>query len=113
MVLAAAAPSPWSCRSRLRPRSEATESGCGPESTLPADLCVLVVDDNEDAADLLSFMLEKIGLRALTATNGPQAIEIVRELQPEIVILDIGLPAWMATKWPSSSVWSPGGRTAS
>jgi signal transduction histidine kinase/ActR/RegA family two-component response regulator len=53
---------------------------------------ILVVDDNEDAAELLSMMLEQSGYHTSTAYDGPSALTGVESFQPDIVILDIGLP---------------------
>jgi signal transduction histidine kinase/ActR/RegA family two-component response regulator len=53
---------------------------------------ILVVDDNRDSADTLGVLLELMGHLARTAYDGPQALDMVREFWPEIVLLDIGLP---------------------
>jgi signal transduction histidine kinase/CheY-like chemotaxis protein len=53
---------------------------------------VLVVDDNDDAAELLALMLQQDGYRTAIAHDGPEAIDAARTLAPDIVILDIGLP---------------------
>lgn len=53
---------------------------------------VLVVDDNRDAADLMADVLQSLGYRAYTAYDGRSALDLAAELQPEIALLDIGLP---------------------
>jgi CheY-like chemotaxis protein len=53
---------------------------------------ILVVDDNEDAAEMVSRALRRAGHETLTAYDGPSAIEAVARWQPEVVFLDIGLP---------------------
>jgi len=53
---------------------------------------VLVVDDNEDAAELLGFMLEQEGFEAVIVKDGPAALESAGAVLPNVVILDIGLP---------------------
>jgi signal transduction histidine kinase/ActR/RegA family two-component response regulator len=53
---------------------------------------ILIVDDNEDAGELLAFMLQQDGFEAVIAKDGPSAIEAAGTLQPNVVILDIGLP---------------------
>lgn len=55
-------------------------------------LRVLVVDDNVDAADSLATLLDMKGHRTRTANDGLQALEQCRIEQPDIVLLDIGLP---------------------
>lgn len=53
---------------------------------------ILVVDDNEVAADALVRLLELRGHTVTVAYNGTEAVQKARELRPEIIILDIGLP---------------------
>lgn len=57
------------------------------------DKRVLVVDDNVDAADLLSHALEGLGYETRTAYDGPSALEAAAAFDPDIALLDIGLPA--------------------
>jgi CheY-like chemotaxis protein len=53
---------------------------------------VLVVDDNEDAASLLAEVLESNGHHVGTAFDGPSALDAAVALNPEVAVLDIGLP---------------------
>jgi two-component system, sensor histidine kinase len=53
---------------------------------------VLVVDDNEDASELLAFMLEQEGFQTTIVNDGPAALRAASALTPSVVILDIGLP---------------------
>ena len=53
---------------------------------------VLVVDDNEDAADSLATLLGVMGYEVRTAYDGPEAISAADEFQPAVALLDIGLP---------------------
>jgi PAS domain S-box-containing protein len=53
---------------------------------------VLVVDDNVDAAQSLAVLLEMSGHAVELAYDGPTAIEAAIRCQPEVVVLDIGLP---------------------
>ena len=57
-----------------------------------APLRVLVVDDNADSAETLSLLLELVGYEVSSAHDGEQALEMARELKPDVVLLDIGLP---------------------
>ena len=57
------------------------------------DKRVLVVDDNVDAADLLSDALAGLGYQTRTAYDGPSALEAAAAFEPDIALLDIGLPA--------------------
>ncbi len=58
----------------------------------PRGTRVLVVDDNEDAADVLCVALAAVGYDVEAAHDGPSAIEVARRFHPDIALLDIGLP---------------------
>jgi len=53
---------------------------------------ILVVDDNEDAADALVEALRAHGFAASVAYDGPSALETAARVRPEAAFLDIGLP---------------------
>jgi len=53
---------------------------------------ILIVDDNEDAAESIARFLELEGHEVKTVGDGPQAIACVPVFAPQIVVLDIGLP---------------------
>ena len=53
---------------------------------------VLVVDDNRDAAESLTMILQMSGHEAETAFSGAQALERVAVFKPDVVLTDIGMP---------------------
>ena len=53
---------------------------------------VLVVDDNQDAADSMAEMLRQSGHKVDVAYTGMSALARVRACCPEIVLCDLGLP---------------------
>jgi signal transduction histidine kinase/CheY-like chemotaxis protein len=53
---------------------------------------VLLVDDNLDANEMLHAALTAAGHQVTTAVNGPDALAMAASAQPEVGILDIGLP---------------------
>ena len=53
---------------------------------------VLVVDDVEQAALMLSDLLEQEGFNTRTATNGADALAFVSGFDPHVVLLDLGMP---------------------
>ena len=53
---------------------------------------VLVVDDNQDAAQSLAMLLEMTGHKVSLAYDGPSAVEEASAFHPDVVLLDIGLP---------------------
>jgi len=54
---------------------------------------VLIVDDNIDAAELLSDLLASRGYDTRVAHDAPQALALAQEFVPDVALLDIGLPA--------------------
>ena len=52
----------------------------------------LVVDDEAPLAEVVASYLEREHFEAIVATNGVDAIAVARELDPDVVILDLGLP---------------------
>ncbi|HEU4582297.1 MAG TPA: ATP-binding protein [Polyangiaceae bacterium] len=53
---------------------------------------VLVVDDNQDAAELLATAIEAMGHQAQIAYDGASALQVAESFQPDVAVLDIGLP---------------------
>jgi signal transduction histidine kinase/ActR/RegA family two-component response regulator len=53
---------------------------------------VLIVDDNEDAANSLAMLLSHAGHDVQVAYSGREALALVESFQPEVALLDIGLP---------------------
>ncbi|HJS09260.1 MAG TPA: response regulator, partial [Pirellulales bacterium] len=59
---------------------------------LSPGLRVLVVEDNVDAANSLSQLLQRVGCTTQVANDGSSAVATAREFRPDVVLLDIGLP---------------------
>ena len=53
---------------------------------------LLVVDDNQDAADSLAMLLKLQGHEVRVAHSGPAALEITKGYSPDVVFLDLGMP---------------------
>jgi signal transduction histidine kinase/ActR/RegA family two-component response regulator len=53
---------------------------------------VLVVDDNQDAAQSLGLLLKLLGAEVQVVHDGPAALEIIPTYAPNVVLLDIGMP---------------------
>ena len=68
--------------------------GAKHKSTLakPRSRRVLVVDDNPDAVETLSILLQLRHNAVLTAVDGLEAVEAAAAFQPDLILLDIGLP---------------------
>ncbi len=63
-----------------------------PMSGAVASATILVADDEPALLRLMSFVLQKQGHVMLTATNGEEALQMVREQRPDLVVLDIMMP---------------------
>ena len=61
-------------------------------SKKPAGARVLVVDDSVDSAETLGELLKIWGHDVRLAHDGPAALAAARDYQPEVILLDIGLP---------------------
>jgi CheY-like chemotaxis protein len=55
-------------------------------------LRVLVIEDNQDAADTLRDLLALFGHQAEVAATGPAGVDAARRWPPDVVLCDIGLP---------------------
>jgi CheY-like chemotaxis protein len=53
---------------------------------------VLIVDDIADITTLLGELVTALGHEAFVANHGEQALSIVREFHPDLVLLDLGMP---------------------
>ena len=58
----------------------------------PGGLKILLVDDNVDAAETLAMMLEMAGFRTRSVHDGPAALAAAPAFEPDVILLDIGLP---------------------
>ncbi len=53
---------------------------------------ILVVDDEPDILQVAVFRLKKAGYEVMQAVNGREAIELIKTLRPDLVLLDLRLP---------------------
>jgi CheY-like chemotaxis protein len=53
---------------------------------------ILIVEDNQDAANSLHLLLEVLGHEVRVANTGPAGVVAAREWRPDVVLCDIGLP---------------------
>ncbi|HZS04030.1 MAG TPA: ATP-binding protein [Blastocatellia bacterium] len=61
----------------------------------PASLCgarVVVVDDEADTRDILVTMLTRCGAEVTACASAAEALEVLRECRPDVLISDIGMP---------------------
>lgn len=53
---------------------------------------ILLVDDEQDILEFLSYTLQKEGYRVFTATNGEEAVKKVQEVAPTLILMDVMMP---------------------
>lgn len=78
------------------PLSEITTNGKSGQSAkvafAPHELRVLVVDDNQDAAEVLCMLLQSMGVDVKAVDSGPAALATIPHYLPDVVLMDIGMP---------------------
>jgi twitching motility two-component system response regulator PilH len=53
---------------------------------------ILIVDDEDDVIEFVSTVLEENGFLPVIARNGEEALEMIRQERPDLVIMDILMP---------------------
>lgn len=56
------------------------------------DRTVLVIEDSDQNRYLVTFLLERHGLRVVSEPDGPRGIHTAHSLRPDLILLDIQLP---------------------
>ena len=59
---------------------------------MSANQKILVVDDERDIVDLISYSLTKEGYQVYQAYNGKEGIEVAKQANPDLIILDVMMP---------------------
>jgi PAS domain S-box-containing protein len=72
------------------PREAGPEAGELPRPT--GRHRILVVDDNEDAAESLATLLELLGHEVRTANDGLEGLDVAEAFRPGVILMDIGMP---------------------
>jgi CheY-like chemotaxis protein len=57
-----------------------------------ASLCVLVVDDNADAREMLTVVLEYCGAVVAAAASAKEALALLDRFRPEVIVTDLAMP---------------------
>lgn len=53
---------------------------------------ILIVDDEKDIVETLSFMLQAKGFETVTALDGEEGLKLAKEVNPDLIILDVMMP---------------------
>ncbi|MEH2395491.1 MAG: PAS domain S-box protein [Nostoc sp.] len=74
-------------------RCEENESlDCEPESSLLSNTQILVVDDEPDIRDLITFILQDYGAEVTAVSSAQEALQALSKSIPDVLISDIGMP---------------------
>lgn len=60
--------------------------------TTPANLKVLLVEDDEDTRYMMQLEMERRGYRVIEADDGEQAVVLAQQEAPDIILMDLSLP---------------------
>jgi len=55
---------------------------------------ILVVEDYDDVRQILRVLLESENYRVLEAASGPEALEVLQEERPDLILMDVSLPGF-------------------
>jgi signal transduction histidine kinase len=69
----------------------ASEARAAPDAPM-APLDIVVVEDNQDIAEVLVTWLESLGHRVAVAHTGEDGVEAIRQHRPDLAVCDLGLP---------------------
>jgi signal transduction histidine kinase len=76
----------------LRPRTRSTELSPLSMPSAVRKLRIVIVEDNEDARELVAHMLTAWGHEVALAHDGPSGLDTILEHRPDAALIDIGLP---------------------
>jgi CheY-like chemotaxis protein len=68
---------------------------------MPSRPIILLAEDNEDTRTVYSLILRHSGFRVEEAATGIEAVEVARQIRPNLILMDIGLPGidgWQASR---------------
>jgi PAS domain S-box-containing protein len=91
-----AGPGHGSCFTVRMPMAQVSSPAPGEDAispAMPGGRRVLVVDDNHDAADGMAMLIELMGVAVRVAYDGRSALAAASAFRPDLVLLDLGMPA--------------------
>jgi twitching motility two-component system response regulator PilG len=76
----------------LKIRAAENEKKQNNHDSMPKNMTILVADDSATVRKLISGKLEKCGHQVVCAIDGVDALEKLKEIEPDLVLLDINMP---------------------
>ncbi len=74
------------------PKDSVPDGGFGPVNREDQEVTVLLVEDTEDNRQMMKKLLEMSDFRVVEATNGKEAVDLARQVRPQIILMDLSLP---------------------
>jgi len=75
------------------PPNPSTAVGSGASlGAIDPQMTILVVDDEPDLVELITYNLEQQGFNILSASDGAQALELAKSRLPDLIVLDVMMP---------------------
>jgi two-component system cell cycle response regulator DivK len=74
------------------PKDSVPDGSFSPANRQDQAVTVLLVEDTEDNRLMMKKLLELSDFRVVEATNGREAVELARRVQPQIILMDLSLP---------------------
>ena len=90
-------------RSAQRPTKHITKKGKSVADGRLRKIKVVAVDDNADARELLKAILERSSAEIVVVGSGQEALETIKDLHPNVLLCDLAMPEWTATKFSRTS----------
>jgi CheY-like chemotaxis protein len=96
---------------RVAQASEAAGENAEPRPLADGRLRILVVEDNDDAREMLRTLLDLAGHETYEAADGPEGLRLATELKPQVALVDLGLPGFDGLELAGRIRAIPGGDT--
>jgi len=68
---------------------------------------ILVIDDDDDIRDTLAEVLEEIGYSVATASQGSEALDLLHEVNPQVILLDLNMPVMSGAEFRAAQRRDP------
>jgi two-component system response regulator MprA len=66
--------------------------GAGEDATRSGEVCVLVIDDDDDVRETVRIVLEAEGYSVAVAQGGAAALDLLARVRPRLILLDLTMP---------------------
>jgi CheY-like chemotaxis protein len=68
---------------------------------------VMIVEDDPDIRETISEVLEDEGYAVISASNGAEALELLRSIAPQVILIDLSMPVMSGQQFRSHQLADP------